>query len=112
MPVIDPIKYRVNIINNFSLIFLIDLNKTSIDIPAPVKRPEIMVPNVNALFKYNSVIKTLEAQLGIIHIKLDINGENIVSFRNSFDNESSPIYSIIKLIINVITRRNINVFIV
>ena len=54
------------------------LNNTSKPTPLDDNKPERQLPNGITLDRYNSVIKTLAAQLGIIPIILVIIGINIL----------------------------------
>ena len=92
--------------------FLFPLNNTTSAVPLSVNKPLISEDKFIALFKYNSVNIKLAPQLGISPIKLDINGPNIVSFRNIFDKKPSPTYVNNVFIINVITNMNNVMFIV
>ena len=77
-PMLTPIKYIRSKTAMFSLRFLLVLKSNKIPMPLPVKRPDNIMPIVIKPFKYNSVIRTLPAQLGIIPIKLDRKYEKIL----------------------------------
>ena len=83
IPVIEPIKYINDNILMFSFISLFSLNNTIMAIPEPVKTPASIDPKLIDELKYNSVIKILEAQLGINPIKLDIKGLKREFFKRS-----------------------------
>ena len=70
IPIITPIKYSIDSINRFSFIFLFVLNNSRIPRPLPGKSPDNRWPIVISLDKYNSVMITLLAQLGINPIRL------------------------------------------
>ena len=82
MPETTLIKYKIPKIIKFSFKFLLYLNKINKAIPLLAKSPAINEPKEIALFKNNSVIITLEAQLGISPNKLITNGPKILSFKN------------------------------
>ena len=65
-------------IKMFSLRFLFCLNRISIPTPEPDNNPDRQLPKLIILFKYNSVIITLAAQLGISPKILVIMGVNIL----------------------------------
>ena len=75
--------YKIPITFKFSKKCLLVLNNIIIAIPLPVSSPLIKLPKLIALFIYNSVNITLAPQLGISHIKLDINDPNKLSFKNN-----------------------------
>ena len=89
--------------------FLLVLNNTNMPTPAPVNKPDINDPNVIALLKYNSVITTLDAQLGINPTKLDTKGPNIESFKNNVCKNSSPKKNKIVLINKDANKMNKNI---
>ena len=72
IPTNTPTKYIIDSIFKFSFISLFVLNNNNIPNPLPVNNPAIKLPKVIILDKYNSVIMTLLAQLGINPIKLAI----------------------------------------
>ena len=72
IPISTPTKYIIDRIVMFSFMFLLFLNYSNMPSPLPVKSPLKSVPIVIRLDKYNSVIITLDAQLGIRPIKLAI----------------------------------------
>jgi hypothetical protein len=59
--------------------------------PLPDNNPATVGPIEIILFRYNSVIITEDAQLGISPIIPVIKEVNILLFNNMFDNFSSPI---------------------
>lgn len=70
-PIITPTKYIIGKIAIFPFIFFFVLNNNNIPKPLPVSKPESIVPTLIIFDKYNSVIITLPAQLGIKPTKLD-----------------------------------------
>ena len=78
------IKYKIASILTLSFTFLLTLNNTKIATPVPVNNPAKHEENDMILSIYNWVRKTLDAQLGIRPIKLDIKGLRKLFFKNSF----------------------------
>lgn len=58
--------------------------------PLPVSKPAIILPKLIILFRYNSVIMTLDAQFGINPIRDVMNGAKRLSFSNKVDRYSLP----------------------
>ena len=95
IPINTPTIYIKNNILKFSFLLSFVLNRISNPNPLPVSKPANNVPVEIIFCRYNSVIKTLLAQLGINPIKLDIKYTNILLFNNVLANVSVPINSII-----------------
>ena len=72
IPIITPTKYIIDNIVKFSFKFLLVLKSNKIPKPLPVNKPDNIVPKLIKFDKYNSVIITLPAQLGINPIKLEM----------------------------------------
>ena len=101
IPQILEIKIRVRRIRRFSFKFLFCLNNTNSPTPELDKSPDIQLPKVITLLKYNSVIIMLEAQLGIKPIIEVIIGVRIllvlIKFITAFRSS--------KMFIKIFTRR-------
>ena len=80
-PTKEPIKYKDVSKIIFSFLFLLTLNNNINPIPLPVKSPPINIPVVITPLIYKSVIKTLDAQLGIKPTKLAKNGPKKLFFK-------------------------------
>ena len=110
IPTNTPIKYKMLKINKFSFKFLFLLNKTNIETPLPVNKPDIQVLKFIALFINNSVNKTLAPQFGIKPINEPKKGENKLSFKKTifkklsltFSNKIFTIKDAINIKINVL----------
>lgn len=100
---------NINKIMMFSLIFLFCLNNINNPNPEPVRSPEMQLPKGIIFSRYNCVIITLDAQLGIKPIRLDIMGLNILLLLMNVVNVSLSIIIFNKIFI---IRINIDIFIV
>ena len=91
IPQVIDINNNINKIIIFSLIFLFCLNKINKPTPELDNSPDIQLPKVIILSKYNSVITTLPAQFGINPISAVIIGDKILLFLVKFMRTDSSI---------------------
>ncbi len=78
------------IIDKFSFLFLLFFIRTNSEDPLLVRSPPIREASVIVLFRYNSVIITLDPQFGIRPIRLVMNGDSSLFVNNVFDIKLSP----------------------
>ena len=78
----------------FSFMFLLVLNNNKIPKPLPVNKPDNKLPILISFDRYNSVIITLPAQLGIKPIKLAIKYVKKFLCNNTLPKFFSPILNI------------------
>lgn len=109
IPEITPIVYNKVIIPIFSLILLFVLNNTASPTPAPVNKPDIILPSEITFSKYIFVIITDAAQFGINPISDAIIGPITCLFNIQLAIVSSPTKCTTVFIINVIIIINNNI---
>ena len=94
------------------IVFLIEslfFNKIIIPNPAFINNPDKSAPNGKALLRYNSEIRTLPTQLGIIPI-IEVNkGVKYRLETMKFANVASPTYAINKPKPTLMTKTNKNI---